>query len=100
MIPLLPLILWGGFFQRVPFSGPIFGGLSEGKMVLIQGIVQNFVKRLVLFTPSCAASHPLPPPALHLDSAQPCPCAISTQQLSTTPPSSLTKSPSPPSPPH
>ncbi|XP_050783809.1 galectin-4-like isoform X2 [Gopherus flavomarginatus] len=28
----------------VPFSGPIFGGLSEGKMVLIQGIVQTFVK--------------------------------------------------------
>ncbi|XP_065276762.1 galectin-4-like isoform X1 [Emys orbicularis] len=28
----------------VPFSGPIFGGLSEGKMVLIQGIVQPFVK--------------------------------------------------------
>ncbi|XP_075771515.1 galectin-4-like isoform X2 [Pelodiscus sinensis] len=29
----------------LPFSGPIFGGLSEGKMVLIQGIVQPFVKR-------------------------------------------------------
>ncbi|XP_065426789.1 galectin-4-like isoform X1 [Chrysemys picta bellii] len=28
----------------VPFSGPIFGGLSEGKMVLIQGVVQPFVK--------------------------------------------------------
>ncbi|XP_038238248.1 LOW QUALITY PROTEIN: galectin-4-like [Dermochelys coriacea] len=28
----------------VPFSGPIFGGLYEGKMVLIQGIVQTFVK--------------------------------------------------------
>ncbi|KAG6922800.1 galectin-4-like [Chelydra serpentina] len=29
---------------NVPFSGPIFGGLSEGKMVLIQGIVQTFAK--------------------------------------------------------
>ncbi|XP_067412661.1 galectin-9-like [Emydura macquarii macquarii] len=28
----------------VPFSGSIYGGLSEGKMVLIQGQVQPFVK--------------------------------------------------------
>ncbi|CAM4615975.1 unnamed protein product [Lepidochelys kempii] len=32
----------------VPYSGPIFGGLCEGKMVLIQGIVQTFVKSFVV----------------------------------------------------
>uniref|UniRef100_A0A8D0GZK8 Galectin n=1 Tax=Sphenodon punctatus TaxID=8508 RepID=A0A8D0GZK8_SPHPU len=30
---------------NVPFTGSIFGGLSEGKMVLIQGQVHPYVKR-------------------------------------------------------